>query len=594
MRISVSSLCILLVALALSGRSAMAQGALDPNCYYPTIGNGIDTIYDEHTDSSFFGYNLIDLGPNPQTGDQRVICGGVPGSRLTNTVLSSGPLVDLHHLQVTKRWNISLTNLPTYFGHFHSPKLLDALVVQSYQLRIYWADEDGNYDSSRYTYLRSSVNGNEGTTETGGGFFFGFVLGRPYIAKLVSDSLDDILLFGLTKWQPLQMQRDSGRNVIELFRGDGLYSAASQSPYLINDSSYDCGIALRIDPIDSSSYSDRRDVVVTGDFRNSGRQSLIAGDMYGNWLFYPNTAPFSLAAFAKSVYYDTLMTRWENPQMSTSRFDAQYAMRVLPKEDWDHSVDLILRSGAPDDRKDAYEFYKGGPEFGTKRLFFDSAFFRLYPPYHYGGFSSSMTFGGIGFCGDMTGTRNPVVKFVAFTQTVVGEYELYYVLGKALDDKIDIIHQRGDGYADADVVPVDADGDRFGDVIYSYQTLAGDSLWPSWTGLALLHGSSKIPVHLNPLYGVAQGQGSDEESLLISPNPAMAGSVVLTMHQSRGGASEIEVVNTLGEVVWQEQQNIPNGDAMIRLDLGGLANGVYYLRVRSGERACGGSLVIER
>ncbi|MBS1902684.1 MAG: T9SS type A sorting domain-containing protein [Bacteroidetes bacterium] len=79
----------------------------------------------------------------------------------------------------------------------------------------------------------------------------------------------------------------------------------------------------------------------------------------------------------------------------------------------------------------------------------------------------------------------------------------------------------------------------------------------------------------------------------IRPNPS-SGAVRLSVRSAAAGVAEIEVVNTLGEVVWQEQQNIPNGDAMIRLDLGGLANGIYYLRVRTGERACGGSLVIER
>jgi hypothetical protein len=79
----------------------------------------------------------------------------------------------------------------------------------------------------------------------------------------------------------------------------------------------------------------------------------------------------------------------------------------------------------------------------------------------------------------------------------------------------------------------------------------------------------------------------------IRPNPA-SGAVTLSVQAVTGDAAEIELVNALGAVVKTSTQMLRAGANEIELPTESLANGVYYVRVRSGGNAVGASVVIER
>lgn len=53
-------------------------------------------------------------------------------------------------------------------------------------------------------------------------------------------------------------------------------------------------------------------------------------------------------------------------------------------------------------------------------------------------------------------------------------------------------------------------------------------------------------------------------------------------------------MNTLGTVVADERRAVLAGANAIELATSSLPNGVYYVRVRSGGRVVGASVVIER
>ncbi|MBS1904818.1 MAG: choice-of-anchor D domain-containing protein [Bacteroidetes bacterium] len=79
----------------------------------------------------------------------------------------------------------------------------------------------------------------------------------------------------------------------------------------------------------------------------------------------------------------------------------------------------------------------------------------------------------------------------------------------------------------------------------------------------------------------------------IRPNPS-SGAVTLSVQAVTSDAAEIELVNALGAVVKSGTQMLRAGANEIELPTESLANGVYYVRVRSGGNTVGGSVAIER
>ncbi len=85
-----------------------------------------------------------------------------------------------------------------------------------------------------------------------------------------------------------------------------------------------------------------------------------------------------------------------------------------------------------------------------------------------------------------------------------------------------------------------------------------------------------------------------DESLIITPNPVTGSAVTAHLQGQAEGIAEIEVVNTLGAAVADERRAVLAGANAIELATSSVPNGVYYVRVRSGGKVVGASVVIER
>jgi hypothetical protein len=548
-----------------------AQG-FDPMCYFPKIGVEIDTLLRRPTEGYFFANHLI-KNPNAPDSEEQIVIEGYPTNPPFMTVLSSGATLDIHKLQPRKKWNVKLTGSAVgetaIFGNFHTTKYKDAFLPAN--LRIYWADESGDFDSSRFTELRSSVQGNF-YPETGGGFKYENM--NMYVAKLTNDSLDDIVTMGYTNWKTMDEFFDSSRTYLLLFRGESLYKP---NELVLSDSAFMVERVKR-----DSIHFDRFGNV--GDYRGTGRMDWLTSDYQGNLFYFKNDAPFSMEKLVMSMRYDTLMSGWENPHLlKAGGNDYTFAssrtgLRAFPKQSWNQSVDLVARFNTDDDRNEAWFLFRGGPDFGSKRLYIDSVDFLLHKSFEFGiGYDVGF---GISDCGDMTGTGNTVIATGVGAGHEGGDW-LYYVLGKATDENIDIdipvyvVDGTGGG---ASPVQVKADEDNLQDVAFGVTNYKGTSLDPVSSSLALLHGSKKIPVTLNPKYAVEEMKHLRQTPMYAFPNP-FDERTVLTFENCSRGVMYMDVVNSLGVSVLHETIPDVDGYQQYACDLSTLPAGVYYVRM---------------
>ncbi len=564
---------ILFTLLVLPFGKSFAQ-AFDPNCYFPKIGAEVDTL----TGRPFFGYDLIKLDSDPKTGDEKFACivRDVPDQQV---VFSSGKITDIHNLSIRSQWNVNLGN--AIFGHFRSRIQKDAFHGETN--RIYWVDDEGNFDSSRFTQLRSSIQGNY-SPETGHGFQYYRM--DPIVAKLSNDTLDDIILMGNTRWSTLQETNDSTRIFILLFKGGSLQLPFGEIAY--SDSCIEYGISYEdtvVEIINGDTIGRYIPVsrnIAPGDFRGTGRIDIITVDYYGNFFFFKNDLPFSMEKFMRGIRYDTLSVVRDNPNWVQSQKYYRLSWRglqVFPKFDWDKSEDFIGRFNTNDYRSQAWLFFRGGPDFGSKRITLDSAEFILRSPSQLGAFGSY--FGGAYYmddCGDMTGTGNRVIKTVGGVGHAGGE-DLYYVVGKALDDRIDI-NVSYDNDPSSPVIKVKADTDSLQDVLFQINNYRYPSLDPISGSLGVLRGTSKIPVTLNPKYAVEERKAlsATGNSLLAAPNPFVQ-KTILTFDNCSSGKMYMEVVNTLGKIMLREEIVDVDGVQQYSANLSMLVPGAYHIRL---------------
>jgi hypothetical protein len=118
--------------------------ALDSDCYFPQIGvpGEIDTIVGDSANAGIGAY-IHNLGPQQ---------GGIPGNMLIANIegnaeeVSTGSSFNLHNLHaITQHISIGEGN-NLRFAHLHNSTSIDIFDEDTW--RIYWADENGNYDTA--------------------------------------------------------------------------------------------------------------------------------------------------------------------------------------------------------------------------------------------------------------------------------------------------------------------------------------------------------------------------------------------------------------------------------------------------------------
>jgi hypothetical protein len=404
----------------------------------------------------------------------------------------------------------------------------------------------------------------------------------PYVTRLTSDSLDDIV-FSIT-FDPLPVQ-DTDSCYLALFRGgQHLYDQGKDAMW--DDTAFYANISFA--PLDSVHRSP-----VQGDWRGAGHDDLIAYDYLGNFFYYKNDTPFDLHNLVRALKQDTILksTDWSHYATDFSKSAGAYmiceSMQAFPRSPGDRSQDLLIslpvRSGTGHDpfNRNGICIYHGGPSFGTKRLYFDSADYFLHCPGYYSGLFAGTLWGGPFNVGDLTGTGNNVL-LTSGGAGIGNGFVAFYVLGKAMDDKIDAFKSFQDGNGNVDtIIATDKGIPTFisGAPYYNSPDDQNNGFFEKGSVWAL-YGTENIPVHLNPKYSVKQHQSLDTSRyhLYAYPNPCDE-KTVLVFDNCTGGKMLLDVMNSAGQFVDHEETPGGYGVQEYAVFLNTLPAGAYFLRL---------------
>ncbi len=555
--------CLFLMLFALVGasnptllRAQISSSAFDPNCYQPRIGvpGEIDTIYGSYSGQQLGG-NQFSPGPGPN-GYNRVFFSGYPNNPNGWDIMAGGANFNLNDLDKPKS-KFLLSGYGQALGHFHSRKFCDILHFASGFVRIYWADSSGDYDSSRRTILEYRMR----PGPPNGAYKYNIF--SPYIAHMTSDTVDDLILCCATS-------NDNNADSLFVLRYSGGATLYKPGDTVLNDDA-------AYFPYDHNrSYLNRNGG--SGDLRSTGRSDYVATDLYGNVFHFKNDPPFDLSQFARAMYEDTLIASWQNPEVHSDSNGGGGRVTVLPilhRLGNNATADLDMSWVRSDDPNGNYSenIFAGGPNFGSKRLTAKDTTFCLRSPGYYDPMWFISWGGGLGLCGDMTGTGEPVISMDG------GEpgysHSFFYVMGEATDPLVDMYFGQAQGGGVGDTIT--ADGDNLEDMIGgnpNYRTEGGKQT--NVGTIEVLHGSRKIPVRLNPRFAVVPPSVQSGDSLRIAPNPC-SNHTVVTWESSCSGSVGLQLYDVMGRQVFHERRPTTGALESFSLDLPRLPNGEYFL-----------------
>lgn len=557
---------IVLLFLSLSCVSIIhaQHGACAADCYFPEVGKAgvIDTIYGGYSGQRL-GSDVFWSGPTVSNSQGVMFVEGLRENAPFLSALSLAKPFNLHAHSLVNKTTFHRDSMITEFAHLRDTKHLDLIAINSNDRsdpRIYWSDDDGNYDNLRVTHLRIPARKDYII------ILDNFNSGFPIHAHLTQDSVSDILL-GVRYYNDSLKKRD---NYIAFYKG-------GKNLYIQGDT-------VLVDSLELYEGTDDWDFhrdMVSGYWSGNGMEDLIGiSPRGGDWFYFKNDSPFSLKKLVSSLKYDTLFTLWQNPKIKHQR--GGKALRIFPKQAGDLSDDLLCGFDIGGTNGDASDyFFKGGKNFGSHRLFFDSVDFvfhtvRYYSNFFYGYFIESEY-----AAGDMTGTGNPCLITVAGDNTG-RTFVFFYVMGTAMDDRVDMMYEStpyGGGIYDT----LDANGDGKTDVLIgmpNYTTpedlLAGKQ---SVGALHLVYGTKLIPVD-----EVNEPSFSSGGSIGVCPNPVHK-IFTLSIPVMDVPSIDIILIDVLGRVAYRSQEeHMTQLQTSLRVELPELPNGTYLLQVAGGGR----------
>lgn len=510
------------------------------------------------------GQALRNIGPTKEGEGSRILLQGMPGNIPFLTAIESSPSFNISAPKV-----LQMSNLPwdTYFarGHFRSAHTVDLLVEGTHGYMIYWGDEDGNFDSARYTILRperdSAVSYSSGMD--------------PYVAYLTSDSLHDIVLIFDKFYKNNRDELEGGRAY--LFKG---------GPDLYRP--WGAAIATEIEKIGSRLDIDYVRIRSQGDWRGAGRDDWIGINSNGDGFHYLNDPPFSLKRFAEAVRFDTLWAAWESdePLLRSElsfRLNNSFSMQAMPKASWDKSVDFMPRFPRNDYKGYGIWIFRGGPNFGSKRLDIDSPDFHIPAPSNVDPGFAATYISNLRDCGDMTGRGHRILHVGCYGLS--DGANLFYATGRALDTLVDMFipgfGNRSSGIADT----ITANKDGLQDVIIGRPGYVSDQdydLGKRGVGmLEIVYGSAQIPTKINPAMSVGRTQQASSK-LEMHPNP-VAQYTTISIPSGVQSISQLVVRNILGHEVFRQQISAIGEDTLEWQRPPGLPAGSYLLSIESIE-----------
>lgn len=564
----------------------LAFAQFDPDCYYPKIGAEIDTIYGSKNNQEVGrGFDTVSRFVGDDYARVGTI-GSLPSYDKGFKTFKTGPDFDIRNFQGVETLGgldaMNYTDRSVSYGHFRSPKYVDMIVTRDPSDSpdtIYWADDSGKFSRERYTTFSSNMPVDSGFV----GMFYGL---RPsYVTYLTTDTVEDIVV----GWGVAHVDDSKNRFYLLLYKGGS--SLYAQGKLAIPDSILELG---NLNSFENSCY------IEAGDFRGTGRKDAIVyrqnKKLLNDLCFFKNDPPFSLTKFYNAMRYDTLMTTWENkvfreynpspaaiPIMSAYRRDLS-----------DPTKDFMLEAETTDDRHLSLWLFKGGPDFGSKRLYLDSPSYFFWHPSHYdgGNFMSVMPFFSLSYnMGDMTGTGNNVLC-ARGVLPVGGQTCLwgFYVLGDAMDDKIDMFFTTQKvGWP----VPITADSDNMTDALLGMPFIVSNKDaakgWDNVGSIGLLHGSKKIPVRKNAVdHKVTLRSGT----LSVFPNPASTTTTISFLwDKSENGF--LSLWDILGNKVLEQKVTLSEGSQTKECQFN-CPSGTYLVKVTGSSRSLFTQLLIVR
>jgi hypothetical protein len=548
--------------LAVGSHAQISSSAFDPNCYQPVIGTPgvIDTIYGSYYQEQL-GSFVKNLWQAKGESYGKIVIDSGRNSYLHSVtpLFESGPSFNLHKLVSKDTFNLGYLINPRNLvkkGHFRSHQYMDALFTipdYHYPPRIYWANDQGKYDSTRYTELRSPITGINGVD-------YDDEMSTPYVTYLSSDSLDDII-------SSITLDNKS----LPLDSSFFLFFKGGNSLYNQGKLAYADSFAFFY-TFQTGGYR----ACTQGDFRGVGREDLIALEGNGNDFFYKNDTPFSLQKFIYAMKYDTLMSQWQNPKgNSWWGLEPQLVMHAFNKPLGDSSMDFLPVNGNVGE----IHIYKGGPDFGSQRLQEDQADFILHTPDFYDSKWNGVNLGGTGInCGKLSGTNNNVLWRSGDLDGGFYGYDFFYVLGDAMDSKVDMYYYNDFGFgASGGVDTLTADNDKIQDVIIGKPWYGKDNGNEMVGTVLLVHGSNKIP---NKSNSVIARKSVDESPfhILAIPNPCNE-HTVLTFDNCSASKMQLQVIASNGTIVLQDETPVVDGLQDYGIDLSPLAAGNYIINL---------------
>lgn len=562
--------------LAVSYSHAQTAGdapeVFDPNCYFPHLGvpGEIDSIVGSYQNQGLGG-NLQNIGPEKGGSYGRILMSGLEKADASfdfnNSTFATGHQFDLHNLSDVKEALLPIIHAEKgtwRYGHFRSMKYKDLLTYIG-NGAIYWADDNGDYDTSRYTKLTYT-----GDTD-GNGVYYSAL--NPYSALLSNDTVEDIIFSkNIFNTDTILLLHFRG--------GEQLFEKGKRA-------NQDSMISIQYYVKDKGRFTSF--LGTQADFRGSGRQDLIVADMFNNLLYYRNDPPFSLASFRYEILHDTLLSRYDNPRMDTANVNAFHAYvttpgiwSFFPKQSGDKSNDLIFTFPGYygiDTLAYCAIAYRGGPNFGSKRLKLDSFDFHIISPTQKPGYFSGnqdMAWGeGFENCGNLSGKGYSILRIKAPFTFGNPTIEFFYQTGKALDDRADMYYVNQPACFDLDSLI--GDGDQILDILME----AGNGYYNNGTGtVQFIHGSNQIPAKLNSQWGAVKVNPASSD-FIVSPNP-MGRKGIVEFSWNKDENIEVRIYDLLGRPLFSEQQHAQIGEQIISFILPSLPSGAYVMELFGG------------
>lgn len=539
-----------------------SSAAYDSNVYIPRIGIEIDTIYGSRANQELGG-NIWNTGVPANGKYGKVMIGGLQTNPPFLSSIEGGPDFDIKSVrQNAAKLNVKMAKnrYLRYTGHFRDSKHIDALVDTTVDedYCMYWTDDDGNFDSTRVSLVGIPQRK---------GYVHGFFAYPPYVGYMTSDSVEDYV-FGVG-YAPLNP--DNGVDTANLFYLALYRGGLSMNPdadTVYPDSLFYLGYQS------PHNYREFYREFYRGDFDGDGMTDVVARggqDLF----FYSMKKPFSLASLAESLFYDTLYAQWQNPSVKSFGRFGNNVSPALKHQNKIIPADLLLTydSYTLESEITPY-FYCGGSEFGKKRLFADSADYKINVPRYHDNSFFNMDQGYATMLGDITGTGH---KTLYWGGDLGGySYEFFYVVGKEQDDKADMVYAF-EGLGGGSIDTLTANNDQITDIIYGdsrYETPEDYEKNKRYVGTVhIIPGSNKIPVKL----GVSKEQiNTNAIEVTAYPNPAID-RTSLRFISSYSGNVHVIIRDVLGRPVNETHFFLDEGKVTLPLHLGALPAGTYFI-----------------